>query len=1198
MALWLCASLGFAETATWSFSFSVAGNKGGQGFQAIGSTSTDADTLTTTIEGLSWSITSVGTKKYSVLAAGGQTIGTGANEASSHTSLFTYEIPGKVKSIRIKARRNNNSDGADLKISVNGVQYLCEGQESVALTTDSLLYEFKPATEAQEGKLDIELFQEVEKKSILYIKSIAVDYEKSEETEVANWEYFFYQFISKGGEGFQAISNSESNPDTLSTTINNLKWSIYSEGTKKFGVTPTSGQAIGAGTSQFPTFVSFFTYEMPGKIRAIRVNARRHVNSEGADLKVSVNGVQYLCEGQETVALASDTAIYEFKPATDAQEGKLDIELFQNVEKKGILYIRSVSVDYEVEASSVNAPKFSLEAGSYDEAQRLTLSVDDYEAGTYTIYYTTNGDSPRSPEGSRKAYTEPIEIAESMTITAATCKDNAYSPVVTAKYVLREDPRLSFSKDTVVIEAPDNGYSPYLNNPRQVSPITYTSSNSDVCVVSQNTGDLFTVAPGECVISAIFAGNENYKADTASYVLTVLKKVPLNKPVLSPMGGTFDGPVEVNVSVEDERAYTIWYSTTAQDSAELTDEPTILKATSGTIKITKSCHLLVLAAGYNVFSPLVEAEFIINEKTKAVFSADEASKTYYEQGFDSAEEIQGWSLYATSSTTFRLEPEPSLAPHTSFSTIDPKNKYSLDIKYNSKEQQNETFVSPVMEVKENTSVEFYSFFRGVFLYDADWCVGIYDVEADKEEILVDGFDWAQENAFTGPAWIRFQSAIDSYAGRNVQFFFNYTGCDGEEVAFDGFKLKALDDSEDAQIQIKEGESIHFHNLSVKADYIKWEFPGAIVENDTAQNPVVVYPEAGTYDVKLYVWNDEGEKDTLIRKDYVVVSMQMPKAIIGLPEEGYMSPYTGVFIPVNVPVTFRDLSTGKPRERKWVFQATDIENSTEQNPTVTYLKAGVYSVGLQVKNDVGTDVDIMQYAIQAGGAQYIWNIDLDERQQLTQISLSWYGNYAGTNWLMIDEFAEAFAAPLAPATIDSVAVFFASTTTVSTDQPIVVTIREDSLGLPGKVLARGSVKAGDLVWDDENVVETMFILDQPVAVTGKFFVGIGGFPNQEGDDIAVLCAHRDANGKNTAFHNIDTTQTYEPSGIYSWYSNDSDPLSMAISPVLSYGIPSAIEQVEEASNGSVQIFNLNGQKVNADKAASGLYIINGKKVMLK
>ena len=1015
--------------------------------------------------------------------------------------------------------------------------------------------------------------------------------------ETSTWSYNFSKTIKDGGEGFQALANSESNPDTIFTTINELTWSIYSEGTKKYGVI-TGGQTIGSSSKEATSHTSLYTYEIPGRIQSVRIKARRNKNSDGADLKISVNGVQYLSEGQESVALTTDSLLYEFKPATDAQEGKLDIELFQEVEKKSILYIKSIAVDYEPKASSVNAPKFSLEAGSYDEAQRLTLSVDDYEAGTYTIYYTTNGDSPRSPEGSRKAYTEPIEIAESMTITAATCKDNAYSPVVSAKYVLREDPRLSFSKDSVLLEAPDNGYSPYLNNPRQVAPITYKSSDSDVCVVSQNTGDLFTVAPGECTISAIFAGNENYKADTASYVLTVVKKVPLNKPVLSPMGGTFDGYVDVNVSVEDERAYTIWYSTTAQDSAELTDEPTIIQATSGKIRITKSCHLLVLAAGYNVFSPLVEADFVINEKAKAVFSADEASKTYYEQGFDSAEEIQDWNLYTTSSTTFRLEPEPSLAPHTSFSTIDPKNKYSLDIKYNSKEKQNETFVSPVMEVKENTTMEFYSFFRGGFLIYANWCVGIYDVEADKEEVLVDGFEWAQENGFTGPAWIRFQSNIEAYAGRNVQFFFNYSGCDGEEVAFDGFKLKATDNSEDAQIQINEGDSIHFHNLSVKADYIRWEFPGAIVENDTAQNPVVVYPEAGTYDVKLYIWNNEGEKDSLIRKNYVVVDMEMPKAIVGLPEEGYMSPFAGVFIPVNVPVTFRDLSTGNPRERMWYFQATDIENSTEQNPTVTYLKAGTYSVGLQVKNDVGSDVDVLQRAIQAGGAQYIWNIDLDERQNLVQISLGWYGNYAGTNWLMIDEFAEAFAAPLAPATIDSVAVYFATTETVSPDQPIVVTIREDSLGFPGKMLASGSVLAGDLNYDAKNVVETMFVLDQTASPSGKFYVGISGFPNQEGDNIAVLCAHRNAEGKNTVFHNMDTTETYEPSGIYSWYSNDSDPLSMAICPILSYGVPSGIEQVQEASNGSAQIFNLNGQKVNADKAVSGLYIVNGKKVIIK
>ena len=1204
-ALSALSAISTAATSTWSYSFSKTIKNGGEGFQALTTSDSNPDTLSTTINSLQWSIYSVGTKKYAVTAGGGQTIGTGADQASSYTSFYTYEMPGKIQSVRIKARRNANSDGADLKISVNGVQYLCEGAESVALTTDSLLYEFKPAIEAQEGKLDIELFQNAEKKSALYIKSIAVDYEKSEKTEVANWEYFFYQFISKGGEGFQAISNSESNPDTLSTTINNLKWSIYSEGTKKFGVTPTSGQAIGAGTNQTPSFVSFFTYEIPGKIRAIRVNARRHVNSEGADLKVSVNGVQYLCNGAESVALASDTAIYEFKPGTDAQEGKLDIELFQNVETRGILYIRSVSVDYEVEASGIQAPKFSLPEGSYAEAQTVSLQVDGYEEGTYTIYYTTNGDSPVSPEGSRKVYTEPISIDQSMTISAVTCVDGKYSPVVKAKYVIKEDPRLSFSKDSVTLEAPDNGYSPYLNNPRQVSPIIYTSSNNDVCVVSKNSGDLFTVAPGECIISAIFAGNDEYKSDTAKYVLTVLKKEPLNKPVLSPMGGTFDGPVEVSVSVEDERAYTIWYSTTAQDSAELTEEPTIIKATSGKIKITKSCHLLVLAAGYNVFSPLVEADFIINEKAAAMFGADEANKAYYKQGFDSAEDMDGWLLYNTSTNyTFKLMPTPTLKPNTDFATIDPDSKYSLNIRYTSSEKQDELLLSPKMTIRPNTTMEFYSFFSGVWLVYANWGVGVYDVEKDESEILVDAFQWAQKNEFTGPAWIRFTADLSDYAGRDVQFFFSYVGQGGDDVAFDGFKLMEQDYSEAAQITINEGDSVHFHDLSTSINHWQWEFPGGVLANEDEQNPVVTYAEAGTYDVKLIVWNDKEERDTLIRKDYVEVKAEMPKAIAGLPTEGYLSPFRAVFVPTNVPVTFHDLSTGKPTERMWTFQGTDIEHSTEADPVVTYFNPGTYGVSLQVSNKVGTDNDILKNAIQAGGAQYIWNIKPEENQDLAQIGLGYYGNYAGSNWLMIYEFAEKFDAPLAPATIDSVTVYFASTETVTPDTLITVSIRESEDGLPGKVLASGSVKAGDLNWDDQNVVGTCFHLDQTAEVTGEFFVSIGGMPNNtddatyQSDNIAVLCGQHNDGRPGTIYHYLDTTEGYEPSGICEWTFNADENLSMAICPVLDYGTASAIEQLSSVVANASAIFNLNGQKVSERAATQGLYIINGKKVILK
>ena len=56
--------------------------------------------------------------------------------------------------------------------------------------------------------------------------------------------------------------------------------------------------------------------------------------------------------------------------------------------------------------------------------------------------------------------------------------------------------------------------------------------------------------------------------------------------------------------------------------------------------------------------------------------------------------------------------------------------------------------------------------------------------------------------------------------------------------------------------------------------------------------------------------------------------------------------------------------------------------------------------------------------------------------------------------------------------------------------------------------------------------------------------------------------------------------------------------MAICPVLDYGIPSAIEQLDSASGNGTLIFNLNGQKVSERAADKGLYIVNGKKVIIK
>lgn len=57
------------------------------------------------------------------------------------------------------------------------------------------------------------------------------------------------------------------------------------------------------------------------------------------------------------------------------------------------------------------------------------------------------------------------------------------------------------------------------------------------------------------------------------------------------------------------------------------------------------------------------------------------------------------------------------------------------------------------------------------------------------------------------------------------------------------------------------------------------------------------------------------------------------------------------------VTFENTSSEVTEEIEWIFAGANIENSTEQNPTVTYAEEGIYPVTLRAKNTSGEDVEI-------------------------------------------------------------------------------------------------------------------------------------------------------------------------------------------------------------------------------------------------
>ena len=531
----------------------------------------------------------------------------------------------------------------------------------------------------------------------------------------------------------------------------------------------------------------------------------------------------------------------------------------------------------------------------------------------------------------------------------------------------------------------------------------------------------------------------------------------------------------------------------------------------------------------------------------ASFSADEASVPYYQMGWNDADEFATWTYQSTSSSTWRIG-----NPSQSFQSVDASSSASMILDYSS--GQNEVATSPAIEIRPNSTLEFYCYASGIYLVYGAW--KLYAVVDGVSTLLIDQFMWAQDAGYDGPSWERFTVDLANYAGKQVQFSFVYEGSYGEDEAIDGFKILQANDGDDAVIDINVGESVHFKDMSTgNVTSWAWTFEGGEPASSTEQNPVVTYNSAGSYAVTLTV-SDGTATETKTRDAYVVVHAVAPVAHVGMPDGAYLSPWVMMFVPTDVPLAFKDASTGFPTSWLWTFDGTDIATSTLQNPIVTYLQEGTYGLKLEVANDVGSSVDeYVNTAIQAGGEQEVWNIAPEENGDLMMMEMGWYGNYAGTNWLGMGEFAEHYDAPLTDAQISKVNVYFGKTTAGSTDADIemkIMTVGDD--GMPAEVLGRTSVKAGDLAYDPTTINATEFVFDEPIDIPAgtEFFAVIGPFPNDNADDIAILLCRRAVGEKCTGYHFVydeDANYNYLETG--SWYQNVDDPLSLAVAPMLRF-----------------------------------------------
>lgn len=322
---------------------------------------------------------------------------------------------------------------------------------------------------------------------------------------------------------------------------------------------------------------------------------------------------------------------------------------------------------------------------------------------------------------------------------------------------------------------------------------------------------------------------------------------------------------------------------------------------------------------------------------------------------------------------------------------------------------------------------------------------------------------------------------------------------------------------------------------------------------------------------------------------------VPQIAVGFPAESYLSPDGAAFLPLQVPVTFNGISASEAEEWEWVFEGTDTPSSTDQNPTVTYTQAGRYSLSLSASNQAGASKVVIENGIVAGGAADIWNLEVVESQDLDKISLGWYGNYAGSNWLGMEAFAEKFHAPAAQASIDKVGVYFCADITYSKPnaQITAAIYNANNEGLPNEELTKTSLKVSELSKNDL----TVFEFEAPVEIEGDFFVVLSGFPNESNnDDVSVRCHRREYGERNSVYHLLqDEDKNYNPLDTYTWYANEDDPLTMAVTAHLKY--TNVIDNIETltAPNATEERFLLNGIRTNATK---GLLIQNGKVTMVK
>ena len=204
----------------------------------------------------------------------------------------------------------------------------------------------------------------------------------------------------------------------------------------------------------------------------------------------------------------------------------------------------------------------SVEAAYGSTPTKPTLTVTDAQASE--AVYSSSDTSVATVDSEGNVTTVKPGTA---TITATIAETSTHSGC-SASYslkVTKADCGLNFDEDittngTTILVTATNPNLPAVNNPNNLSPITWTSSAAAVATINSETGALTIVGTGETTISANFAGNDYYNSGKASYRLTITADPNyVAPPTFSPESGSeiyaTYGKVTINYTHANQQAY-------------------------------------------------------------------------------------------------------------------------------------------------------------------------------------------------------------------------------------------------------------------------------------------------------------------------------------------------------------------------------------------------------------------------------------------------------------------------------------------------------------------------------------------------------------------------------------------------------------------------------------------------------------------